>query len=93
MDPVSRSLFFYIKQAHVGVVPGIQEYAAEFTSDAASGEDGYLLAHHVGRDGDGEQADEIGRATGEAELHGPAGARIWQGAGVIAKQLEIRART
>ena len=41
--PVSRSLFFYIKKAHVGVVPGIAEYAAEFSSDAAAGEDGYLV--------------------------------------------------
>ncbi|MEM9715693.1 MAG: substrate-binding domain-containing protein [Pseudomonadota bacterium] len=42
--PVSRSLYFYIKNAHVGVVPGIEEYAAEFSSEAASGEDGYLLS-------------------------------------------------
>ena len=41
--PVSRSLYFYIKQAHVGVVPGIAEFAAEFTSEAASGEEGYLV--------------------------------------------------
>ena len=41
--PVSRSLYFYIKKAHVGVVPGIEEYAAEFTSEAAAGEDGYLV--------------------------------------------------
>ncbi|MBV1867193.1 MAG: PstS family phosphate ABC transporter substrate-binding protein [Marinosulfonomonas sp.] len=41
--PVSRSLYFYIKAAHVGVVPGIQEYANEFMSDAAAGEEGYLV--------------------------------------------------
>jgi phosphate transport system substrate-binding protein len=41
--PVSRSLYYYIKKAHVGVVPGIEEYAAEFASEAASGEDGYLI--------------------------------------------------
>jgi phosphate transport system substrate-binding protein len=40
--PVSRSLYFYIKNAHVGVVPGIQEYVAEFTSEQAFGPDGYL---------------------------------------------------
>jgi phosphate transport system substrate-binding protein len=40
--PVSRSLYFYIKKEHVGVVKGIQEFAAEFTSDAAAGQDGYL---------------------------------------------------
>jgi len=40
--PVSRSLYFYVKNKHVGVVPGIEEFIAEFTSDAAVGEEGYL---------------------------------------------------
>ncbi len=40
--PVSRSLFFYVKKDHVGVVPGIQEYLDEFMSPRASGADGYL---------------------------------------------------
>lgn len=41
--PVARSLFFYVKEAHVGVVPGIQEYLAEFTSEGAWGDNGYLV--------------------------------------------------
>ena len=41
--PVSRPLYFYIKNAHVGVVPGIKEFAAEFLSEDASGEEGYLV--------------------------------------------------
>ncbi|SHE78581.1 phosphate ABC transporter substrate-binding protein, PhoT family [Litoreibacter ascidiaceicola] len=41
--PVSRSLYFYIKNAHVGVIPGLQEFADEFMSDAAAGEEGYLV--------------------------------------------------
>ena len=40
--PVSRPLYFYIKSAHVGKIPGIEEYAMEFTSNRAMGEDGYL---------------------------------------------------
>ena len=40
--PVSRPLFFYVKNAHVGKVPGIAEFLAEFTSDEAWGDDGYL---------------------------------------------------
>jgi len=40
--PVARSLFFYVKKAHVGVVPGIAEYVSEFTSNAAMGQNGYL---------------------------------------------------
>jgi phosphate transport system substrate-binding protein len=39
---VSRPLYFYVKKAHVGVIPGIREYLAEFTSDGAVGEFGYL---------------------------------------------------
>lgn len=40
--PVSRPLFFYVKNAHVGKVPGILEYLAEFTADKAWGDEGYL---------------------------------------------------
>jgi phosphate transport system substrate-binding protein len=40
--PLSRPLFFYVKKAHVGVIPGIPEYLAEFTSEKAWGKDGYL---------------------------------------------------
>ena len=40
--PVSRPLFFYIKNAHVGVIPGMMEYVEMFVGDAASGDDGYL---------------------------------------------------
>lgn len=40
--PVSRPLYFYVKKAHAGTIPGMSEYVAEFTSDKASGEEGYL---------------------------------------------------
>jgi len=40
--PISRPLFMYVKKAHVGVIPGIAEYLAEFTSAKAWGPDGYL---------------------------------------------------
>jgi len=39
---LSRPLFFYVKDAHAGVIPGMKEYVAEFTSERAWGEDGYL---------------------------------------------------
>jgi phosphate transport system substrate-binding protein len=41
---VSRSLFIYVKNAHVGMVAGIKEFVAEYTSDKALGQDGYLAA-------------------------------------------------
>jgi len=40
--PVSRPLFFYVKKAHINVIPGMKEYLNEFTSDKAWGEEGYL---------------------------------------------------
>jgi len=40
--PVSRPLYFYVKKAHVGTIPGIEEYLSEFVSDRAMGEEGYL---------------------------------------------------
>jgi phosphate transport system substrate-binding protein len=40
--PVSRSLFFYVKKDHVGVIPGMEEFLAAFSSDDAWGEEGYL---------------------------------------------------
>ncbi len=40
--PISRSLFFYVKKEHVGVIPGIEDFVAEFTAEDTWGEDGYL---------------------------------------------------
>jgi phosphate transport system substrate-binding protein len=42
--PVSRALYFYVKKAHIGVIPGIKEYIAEFMSAKAIGDDGYATA-------------------------------------------------
>ncbi len=40
--PIARPLFFYVKKAHVGVVPGLKEFLVEFTSKKAMGSRGYL---------------------------------------------------
>ena len=40
--PVSRSLYFYAKVAHVGKVPGIKEFVSTFTSEQMYGLDGVL---------------------------------------------------
>ncbi|MGI9224790.1 MAG: PstS family phosphate ABC transporter substrate-binding protein [Woeseiaceae bacterium] len=40
--PVSRPLFFYVKKAHVDVIPGLREFLREFTSERAWGDEGYL---------------------------------------------------
>jgi len=41
--PISRPLFFYVKKAHVGVIPGLKEYVEEFVSEDAIGDEGYLI--------------------------------------------------
>ena len=40
--PIARSLYFYVKKSHIGQVPGIVEYIAEFTNEDTWGSDGYL---------------------------------------------------
>ena len=41
---VARPLFIYIKAQHVDVVPGLKDFVAEYVSEKALGEDGYLVA-------------------------------------------------
>ena len=43
--PVSRPLYFYVKKAHIGVIPGLKEYMEFFTSEKMIGEDGPLAAY------------------------------------------------
>ncbi|WP_103335778.1 substrate-binding domain-containing protein [Pseudotabrizicola formosa] len=43
--PVSRPLYFYVKKAHLGVIPGLQEYIDFFVSDDMAGPDGPLAAY------------------------------------------------
>ena len=40
--PMARPLFIYLKADHIGVVPGIQEFAQMMVSDEAIGDNGYL---------------------------------------------------
>ncbi len=43
--PVSRPLYFYVKKAHIGVVPGLKEYVDFFLSDQMIGPDSPLVAY------------------------------------------------
>ncbi|MDJ0640238.1 MAG: substrate-binding domain-containing protein [Paracoccaceae bacterium] len=43
--PVSRPLYFYIKSAHIGVIPGLKEYASFFVADEIAGPDGPLAQY------------------------------------------------
>jgi phosphate transport system substrate-binding protein len=71
---VSRPLFFYVKKAHVDVIPGIREYLAEFSAEKAWGKDGYLAEKGMIPMPDGERkqfaavAKDLTVMTGEG-LH------------------------
>ena len=41
--PVSRSLFLYVKEAHISVIPGMAEFIAELTAEGTLGDEGYLV--------------------------------------------------
>ncbi len=41
--PISRSMYFYVKNVHVGSIPGINEYVLEFTDEESWGPYGYLV--------------------------------------------------
>lgn len=43
--PVSRPLYFYVKKAHLGVIPGLKEYVEFFVSDAMVGPDSPLAEY------------------------------------------------
>ena len=60
--PVSRPLFFYVKKQHVGMIPGIKEYLAEFTSDKAWGKEGYLADKGLIASPDAQRKDQAANA-------------------------------
>ena len=43
--PVSRPLYFYVKKAHIGVIPGLKEYAQFFISNELAGPTGPLAQY------------------------------------------------
>lgn len=59
---VSRPLYFYVKKAHIGTVPGIEEYLNSFVSEDAIGEDGYLVDKGLIPLG-GEKYEEVAKSA------------------------------
>lgn len=43
--PISRPLYFYVKNAHIGIIPGLREYVEFFVSDEMAGPDGALAEY------------------------------------------------
>ena len=40
--PLARSLYIYVKKAHIGVTPGLEQFVQEFMSEGSAGRGGYL---------------------------------------------------
>ncbi len=57
--PVSRPLFFYVKKAHIGVIPGLKEYAEFFVADEIAGSDGPLSEYGLVADPELEKTQEV----------------------------------
>lgn len=55
---ISRPLFFYVKNAHRGVIPNLQEFVEEYTSEDAMGPGGYLSERGMVPLGDKKRAEE-----------------------------------
>lgn len=55
--PVARPLFFYVKNAHRDVIPGMKEFIAEYMSEEALGPDGYLAERGLTPLGDDKRKD------------------------------------
>ncbi|OBY27301.1 substrate-binding domain-containing protein [Leisingera sp. JC1] len=66
--PVSRPLFFYVKKAHIGVIPGLKEYAEFFVADEVAGPDGPLAEY--GLVADPELSDTQEAVSSEAVMGG-----------------------
>ena len=64
--PVSRPLFFYVKKAHIGVIPGLKEYAQFFVADQLAGPNGPLA--NYGLVSDPELADTQKMVADEAVM-------------------------
>ena len=57
--PVSRPLYFYIKAAHLDVIPGLKEFAEFFVSDDISGPDGPLAEYGLVSDPELEATQDL----------------------------------
>ena len=63
---MSRPLFFYVKAAHIGVIPGLKEFAEFFVSDIIAGPDGPLAEY--GLVSDPELSATQSKVSGEATM-------------------------
>jgi phosphate transport system substrate-binding protein len=69
---IARPIFFYIKNAHRGVIPGLDEFVAEYTSDAALGDGGYLQERGLTVLGEDLRAEMQQRAAQKTQMGVPS---------------------
>jgi phosphate transport system substrate-binding protein len=70
--PVSRPLYVYVKNAHRGVIPNLQEFVEEYMSEEAVGPDGYLAERGLVALPDDERATVQEAVVGAASMEAPA---------------------
>lgn len=66
--PVARPLYFYVKGAHIGVIPGLAEFAEFFVSDSTSGFGSPLEAVGLIPLSDEERAEVLARIKSRTSL-------------------------
>lgn len=69
--PISRPLYIYVKNQHRAVIPGLNEFLAEFVSDAALGPDGYLAERGLTPVADDVRKEMQARATDSKMMDAP----------------------
>ncbi|WBU57386.1 substrate-binding domain-containing protein [Paracoccus sediminicola] len=70
--PLSRPLFFYVKNAHRGVIPNLNEFIDAYMADDALAADGYLAERGLVALGDDERASLQEAVTSGAAMEAPA---------------------
>ena len=69
--PIARSMFIYVKKAHIGVIPGLQEFLTEYLSDASAGRGGYLQDRGIVPLPAAELAIERAKVTNQTSMSRP----------------------
>ncbi|RZJ18912.1 MAG: phosphate ABC transporter substrate-binding protein [Brevundimonas sp.] len=70
--PLARSLYIYVKKAHVGVTPGLEQFVQEFISEGSAGRGGYLQDRGLVPLPADQLAAERARATAMTPMTRPA---------------------
>lgn len=79
--PVSRSLYIYVKDQHIQLIPGLADYVLEYTSERAFGRNGYLTDKGLIPAKDDIRTDARMRAEALSDL-APETARQGDAAGI-----------